>query len=143
MSAAGSNSLIIGAVLSASAAFAHLACIAAGARAYRLMGAGEQMARAVEAGKLRPTLITLAISVVLFLWSGYALGAAGVIDALPFTKVVLLAICAAYLGRAVAFPFLRSTFPENSLRFWLLSSGICLVIGLVHAYGLFTQWHTL
>jgi hypothetical protein len=107
------------------------------------MGAGEQMARAVEAGKLRPTLITLAISLVLFLWSGYALGAAGVIDALPFTKVVLLAICAVYLGRAVAFPFLRSTFPENSLKFWLLSSGICLVIGLVHAYGLFAQWHTL
>ena len=135
--------LVFGASLSAVAALAHLACIAIGAPAYRLLGAGESMARAAQAGKLEPTLLTLAIAAVLLLWAGYALGGAGVIDQLPMSKLVLPAICALYLGRAVAFPLLKSRFPENSQTFWLLSSGICLVIGLVHVYGLVSVWHTL
>ena len=58
----GAQALIIGGSLSAAATVAHLACILFGPPAYRFMGAGEKMARAVEAGKLRPTLITLAIA---------------------------------------------------------------------------------
>lgn len=139
----GAQALIIGASLSATAAAAHLACILVGAPAYRLMGAGERMARAVEAKKLRPTLVTLAISSVLLLWSAYALSGAGVIGALPLNKLALALICTIYLSRAVAFPFLRSTFPENSSTFWWVSSGICGFIGLVHAYGTFAVWHTL
>lgn len=139
----GAMFLVFGASLSAVAALAHLACIAIGAPAYRLLGAGESMARAAQAGKLEPTLLTLAIAAVLLLWAGYALGGAGVIDQLPMSKLVLPAICALYLGRAVAFPLLKSRFPENSQTFWLLSSGICLVIGLVHVYGLVSVWHTL
>ena len=129
-----------GACMSAAAAIAHLACIAIGAPAYRFMGAGERMARAVEAGKLRPTLFALAISGVLFVWAAYALGGAGIIQPLPFSGPVLTAICMVYLGRAMGFPFLRSSFPENSQRFWFVSSGICLVIGLAHLYGILSTW---
>ena len=107
------------------------------------MGAGERMARAVEAGKLRPTLVTLAISGVLLLWAAYALGGAGVIRLLPFSTLALPAICAIYLGRAVAFPLLKPAFPENSQTFWLVSSGICLLIGLLHLYGVLFVWQTL
>ncbi len=139
----GTQALLIGGSLSAAAAVAHLVCIAVGAPAYRFLGAGERMARAVEAGKLRPTLITLAVAGVLFVWAAYALAGAGLIDGLPFVKLVLPAICAVYLGRAVAFPLLKPAFPENSQTFWLVSSGVCLVIGLVHAYGVISLWSAL
>ena len=136
----GAIAFIIAACLSAAAAVAHLACIALGAPAYRVMGAGERMARAVEQGKLRPTLVTLAIAGVLLVWAAYALGGAGVIPLLPFSSIVLPCICAVYLGRALGFPLLRSTFPENSLKFWLLSSGICLVIGLLYLCVIVYTW---
>lgn len=139
----GSVSLAIAAGLSASAAVAHIFCVVIGPSAYRFMGAGEAMARAVEAGRLRPTIVTLAISAVLLVWAAYALSAAGFIDRLPLTKFVVLAIALVYLGRAFAFPLLRPAFPENSTRFWLVSSGICLVIGALHAYGLAARWSVL
>ncbi|WP_374486361.1 hypothetical protein [Zoogloea sp.] len=140
MSTFGTQALLIGGLLSAIAAVAHLACIALGAPAYRAMGPGEKMAQAAEAGKLRPTLVTLAIAAILFIWAAYALAGAGVIAPLPFTKLALTAICAVYLGRAVAFPLLKPAFPENSQTFWLVSSGICLAIGLVHVCGVIALW---
>ena len=143
MPSPGALALAIGGSLSAVAAVAHLACIVIGAPAYRFMGAGERMARAVEAGRIQPTLVTLAVAGVLFVWAGYALSGAGIISRLPLTKPMLLAICFIYIGRAVAFPLLKATFPENSETFWRVSSAICLCIGLVHAYGLALQWEVL
>jgi hypothetical protein len=137
------NPLVLGAAFSALAAIAHLACVAIGPSAYRFMGAGEKTARAVEAGKLQPTVFTLAIAAVLLIWAAYALSGAGVITRLPLTKFALLGITAVYLGRAICFPLLRPMFPENSTTFWLVSSGICLVIGLVHLYGLIARWDAL
>ena len=139
----GAQALIIGASLSAVAALAHLACIVIGAPAYRLLGAGERMALAVEAKRLRPTLVTLAISGVLLVWSAYALSGAGVIGALPLTRLALVAISAIYLARAIAFPLLKPAFPENSSTFWLVPSGICGVMGLAYDYGTFSLWRVL
>jgi hypothetical protein len=98
------------------------------------------MARAVEAGETRPTLITLAIATVLAVWALYAFAGAGVIGQLPFTNVALPAISLAYLARALGFPLLRPMFPENSTTFWLVSSGICLVLGLLYAAGAIAAW---
>ena len=137
------HALIIGGSLSFFAALAHVACIVIGAPAYRFLGAGEKMARAAEAGKLEPTLTTLAVTGVLLIWSAYAFAGAGVIGRLPFTKFVLFAICSVYLARALLFPLLKPAFPDNSQTFWLVSSGICLVIGLLHAYGVFSLWSEL
>lgn len=78
MYSAGVLALIAGGSLTALAAVAHLACIILGAPAYRLMGAGEGMARAAEAGKLKPSLISLAISAVLVVWALYAFGTVAV-----------------------------------------------------------------
>jgi len=139
----GSTALVAGAALSALAALAHLACVALGPKAYRFMGAGERMARAVEAGKLQPTLVTLAIAVVLMASATYAIAGAGLIAPLPLTKLALLGIAGVYLARGVAFPILRPAFPENSTTFWLVSSGVCLVIGLLHAFGLASRWAVL
>ena len=139
----GEQALVVGAFCSAAAAIAHLACIVSGAPAYWLMGAGERMARAVEAGKLRPTFVTLAISGVLLVWAAYALGGAGVLSLLPLSALALPGICADYLSRAFAFRLLKPAFPENSKTFWLVSSSICLFIGLIHLYGVLSVWHTL
>lgn len=139
----GPQFLIAGAVLSGAAAAAHLACIFIGAPAYRLMGAGERMALAAEAGKLQPTLVTLAIASILALWAIYALSGARVIGHLPLTKLVLAAVSIIYLARAVAFPLLKAEFPENSMVFWWVSSAICGLIGLVHAYGTLSLWEEL
>lgn len=136
----GAQSLVLAGVATTLASVAHLACIAVGAPAYRLMGAGERMARAVEAGKIKPTLITLAIASVLLVWALYAFSGAGVAPRLPFTKVALLLISAVFLARAVAFPLLKPAFPENSTTFWLVSSGICLVLGLLYAVGFAALW---
>jgi hypothetical protein len=143
MLSAGAQALVVGASLSAAAAVAHLTCIFIGAPAYRFMGAGERMARAVEAGRLRPTFVTLAIAGVLLLWSAYALSGAGVIGTLPLTRLALALACAIYLGRAVAFPLLKPMFPENSNFFWWVSSSICGFIGLLHAFGTLSLWQTL
>jgi hypothetical protein len=134
------HALIAGGTLTVIAAFAHLACIVIGPSAYRVLGAGDRMARAVEAGKRKPAVATLAIVAVLLTWALYAFSAAGVIGPLPFTGFVLPGVSAVYLARAVGFPLLKARFPENSTAFWLWSSGICLVLGLLYAFGSVHVW---
>jgi len=136
----GAQALALAGVATALASVAHLACIALGAPAYRFMGAGERMARAAAAGKIQPTLVTLAIASVLLVWALYAFSGAGIAPRLPFTQVALLLISAVFLARAVAFPFLRPVFPENSTTFWWVSSGICLVLGVLYAVGAAALW---
>ena len=140
MYSAGAQALILAGVLSSLAAVAHLACIALGGAAFRLMGAGERMARAVEAGRIQPILVTLGIAAVLSVWAAYAFSGAGVIGELPFAKLVLPGISVVFLTRAFGFPVLRPFFPENSNTFWLVSSGICLVIGALYATGTAAVW---
>jgi hypothetical protein len=140
MHSTGAQSLIAGGTITAIAAVAHLACIVFGAPAYRFMGAGERVARAAETGTVYPAIVTMAIAAVLFVWALYAFSGAGVVRPLPFTKVVLPAVCAVFLARAVGFPLLRPIFPENSTTFWLVSSGICLLLGVLYAIGTVSLW---
>lgn len=136
----GVKALALAGLLGTLAALAHLACIAIGARAYRFMGAGKRMARAVEAGKIRPTLITLAIASILLVSALYAFSGAGLAPRLPFTELVLVLISIVFVLRAFGFPLLRPMFPENSVTFWLVSSAICLVLGLLYAVGAAALW---
>ncbi|QXL85180.1 hypothetical protein [Comamonas sp. NLF-1-9] len=139
----GALALSLGGSFSLIAALAHLACIGIGPQAYRFMGAGERAARAAERGDRVLTLSTLGIAAVLALWALFAFSAAGLVVRLPLTRWVLLAVSAAYLARALAFPRLRSAFPGNSRTFWWVSSGVCLVAGALHAYGLARLWSSL
>jgi hypothetical protein len=140
MDSTGSPYLIVGAAFSAIAALLHLGAVAFGAPWYRFLGAGERMAQMAAAGRVYPTVVTLAIASILFVWSLYALSGAGVIGRLPFLRLALCAITGIYLLRAVAFVPLMTRIPGNSLTFWLTSSAICLVIGLVHLVGLRQAW---
>lgn len=135
--------LIVGAVCSAFAALAHLGCIAFGADWYRFFGAGEQMAKMAEDGHWYPTVVTLFIAFILIVWSLYALSGARVIFRLPLLRLGLVVISAIYLIRSVAFVSIMPMFPDNSLTFWLISSGITLTIGVLYAIGTFQVWSQL
>ena len=91
-------------------------------------------------GHWYPMVLTLSIVVILSGWSLYALSGAGVIRRLPFVRFGLCVITCIYLLRAVAFTPFHKYFPGNSTAFWLWSSAICLVVGLVHLVGLWQAW---
>ncbi len=134
------NFLIIGAICSAAAALAHLGCVVFGGDWYRFFGAGEQIAVLSEQGHWYPTVATSVIVSVLFIWALYALSGAKVIAKLPLLKLGLCTISGIYLLRGVAFIGIMPMFPENSLAFWLISSGICLFIGVMYAFGTYKAW---
>lgn len=128
--------LVAGALFTALAAVAHLGCIVFGAPWYRFLGAGEQMAQLDLAGHWYPTVASLVIAGMLFIWSAYALSGAGLIRRLPLLRPVLAIVTGIFLLRGIGFYFLVPYFPGNSPTFWVVSSGICLVIGTVHLIGL-------
>jgi hypothetical protein len=129
--------LIIGSVGSAIAALAHLGCIIFGGDWYRFFGAGEQMAKMADAGHWYPTVVTSIIVLVLSLWCLYGLSGAKIIFRLPLLKLGLIVISLVYLVRGVAFFAIVPMFPENSFTFWLVSSGICLTMGILYSVGIF------
>lgn len=136
-----SNKLLVaGGVISGLAAAMHLACLVVGAPLFRLMGAGEQMAQLYLAGHWYPTVITLAIATVLAGWSVYAFSGAGLLPKLPLQRTVLCAITAVYILRGVAFAPVMAYFPGNSITFWVVSSSVCLLAGIVHLFGLRQSW---
>ena len=129
-----------GATLSAVVAVLHIGCIIFGATWDRFMGAGEGMATLAERGSVRPTIITSFIVLVFIIWSLYALSGAGVISALPLLRWVLLVITSIYLLRGLLGFFLYTKPLGRTPGFWLWSSGICLVLGLIHMMGLQQVW---
>ena len=143
VAAAPNSWLALAAALSAIAGLLHLGCIVFGAPWYRFLGAGEGMARLADAGHWYPTAMAAAIAAMLFAWSLYALSGAGVIRRLPLLKPALCLITAVYIGRGIGFVLIMPAFPGNSLAFWLVSSGVCLAIGLVHLAGLRQVWSRL
>ena len=126
--------------MSGLAALLHFGCIVFGPSWYRFLGAGEEMAQLAASGHWYPTAVTLVIAIILALWSLYALSGAGVIRKLPLVRVALCIITGVYLLRGVAFVPLMPYFPGNSMSFWLISSAICLVFGVVHLVGLRQVW---
>lgn len=143
MSRSRNSFLIAGGSLSALAALLHLGCIAFGAPWYRFLGAGERMAQMDLAGHWYPTVATLVISAILLVWSLYAFSGAGVFRKLPLTRWVLCGVTAIYLARGLAFVPLMKYFPGNSTNFWIVSSAICLALGIVHLVGLRQVWSRL
>ena len=136
----GARWLVAGGALSAAASLLHLACIAGGPAWYRFLGAGEGMARAAERGEWRPALITLFIAGVLAAWSAFAFSGAGLLPRLPLLRTALVAITAVYLLRAFAVIPMALLRPTHFEAFWLWSSGIVLIYGVVHAVGLWRAW---
>jgi hypothetical protein len=136
--------LLLGGALSLAAALLHLACIVRGPDWYRFFGAGEGIARAAQRGEWRPTLITVGIAAVLFIWAGYAFSGAGLIGRLPLLRTGLVVITAIYLLRGLVL-FRPSMLgrADLSAAFLFWSSLTVLAIGLVYAIGTWRGWNTL
>jgi putative oxidoreductase len=140
--------LIVGALLSFTAAALHIGIILGGPNWYRTFGAGEAMANMAEAGLLKPALITASIAAILTIWGCYALSGAGLIVKLPLLNLALLAITLIYLVRGLA-GFLAVFYPnypvvlQNSSSFWVWSSLVCLSFGVVHLIGLIDRWSSI
>jgi hypothetical protein len=134
--------LFAGGLLSAAAAVLHMGCILGGPSWYRFFGAGEALARLAERGSPTPALYAGAIATVLWVWAAYAFSGSGVPPRLPWLRPILVAVCGVYLLRAAALPVLLAyaTGPGRSAAFFIWSSLIVLVYGLVHAIGLATSW---
>jgi hypothetical protein len=139
------NLLLISGIFSFAAAILHIGIILGGPDWYRFFGAGENMALMAEEGLLKPTIITLGIATILFIWAAYAWSAAGLLPSMPFIKLVLSTITAIYLIRGVGgivAPFATDhpQVKQNSTAFWIWSSAICLVIGMFHLMGVVSVW---
>ncbi len=133
-------------ILSFFASAMHLAIIFGGAEWYRFFGAGEVMATMAEQGLLRPTLITLCISLILAIWGIYAWSAAGMLPEFPFLRPAIYLITFVYLtrgGLGLLLPFVSDhpQIAQNSTGFWVCSSLICLAFGLVHLKGVMDKWY--
>jgi len=128
--------LITGSIFSMTAALLHFARIFVGAPMFRFLGAGNPVVQMAAKGHWYPIFVAVAVGALLSVWSLYALSGAGVMAQLPYVRTALSVITSIYLLKAVAFPLLKPTFPGNCDTFWLVSSIICLVIGLVHFSGL-------
>jgi hypothetical protein len=132
--------LLLGAICSALASLAHLGCIVFGGDWYRFFGAGEQMAQLAEQGHWYPTVVTLVISSIIAIWALYALSGAGVIFKLPLLRLGLCVISGIYVIRGLSF-FVLMPYFSNSITFWIVSSSICLFIGLMYSIGTYQTWN--
>lgn len=132
--------LVIASILSAVAALLHIGCIIFGAAWYRFFGAGEEMATLAEQGNPTPTIITSFIVLILFIWSAYALSAAGIIRKLPLIRTALILITSIYLLRGLAGLFFIKNPGANTPEFWLWSSIICIIYGMFYLIGTKQKW---
>jgi hypothetical protein len=135
-------------LLSFTASAMHIAIIFGGPSWYRFFGAGEGMAQMAEQKLLKPTLITISISMLLAVWGAYAWSGSGLVQKLPFIKVTLSTITAVYLIRGFAgliAPFVSNhpKIVQNSTSFWVWSSIICILFGIVHLKGVMDKWAVL
>ena len=137
------NLLHIAGTLTIILALLHVGCIIFGGDWYRFFGAGEQMARLAEQGDPYPTIVTSVISAALLAFAGYAFSGAGLIVKLPFRRFVLTLISLGLLCRALGFYWIMPAFPDNSVTFWLVSSGLCLLLGGCYALGLKQRWRVM
>ena len=140
---AGRHWLIGAGVLSAVAAALHVACIFGGPDWYRFFGAGERMARAAQAGSAMPAIVTLGIAAVLAIWAAYAFSGAGLIWHLPLLRTGLVTISAIYLARGLVLIPMAVLKPALITPFWIWSSLIVLIYGLVYAVGTELAWRAL
>lgn len=139
--------LLAGGLLTGIAALLHLGIIVRGPDWYRFFGAGEQMARLAERGALYPTVVTSGIAAVLGVWALYAFSGAGVVRPLPLLRPVLVLVAVVFLARGVlGVPAVLlasdayATELKGRMTFMIVSSALCLVLGLCYAVGAVGLW---
>lgn len=135
--------LILGGILSLIASLLHIGCIIFGPKWYIFFGAGEKMAQMAARGDIYPTIITSFIAAVLFFWALYGFAGAGLIPKLPFMKFCLCGISLVYLIRGLLPFIIMPFFPHITGLFWLISSLIVLIYGILYAIGTYQVWKSI
>jgi hypothetical protein len=139
----GQASLRLAGLWSLAIAVLHVGVIAAGAPAYRFVGAGEDMARLAEQGSLRPALLTGALALGFAVFAAYGFSGARLLPRLPFLKLGLLAIGTIYTLRGLLLaPQIAALtrFPGQFPTRYLLFSVAALVVGLTYLVGARLCW---
>lgn len=141
----GDRLLVLGGGLTGAASLLHVAIIFGGQDWYRFFGAGERMARLAASGSMYPPVITTGIAAVLATWALYAFSGAGLIHRLPFLRLALVLIAAIYLIRGIlGIPVVLfaddpySNQLKARMTFMMISSLICICLGLCYAVGALT-----
>ena len=143
----GDRLLVAGGSFTAVAAPLHVAIILGGPGWYRFFGACERMARLATRGSIYPALITAFIAAVLAVWALYAFSGAGLIRRLPLLRLALTSIAAVYLARGIlgvpVVLFVNDPYTNQlkvKMTFMVVSSLICVVLGLSYAIGAARLW---
>jgi hypothetical protein len=121
--------VLLAATVTCCLAVLHFALLIWGANGYRTLGAGEQMAQAAAADDWRPHAIAIGIGAALMLCAGYALSTSPLVMRTPVRPEGLLVISGGFLFRAFGAPLIKSYFPGNSRRFWIVTSLCSGVVG--------------
>lgn len=131
------------------AALLHLMMPLGGPSWYAFFGAPQRLVRMAEAGALYPIVCCIVIAAALSVCSAYAFSGAGLLPPLPLLRLGLLGIATVFLLRGVGFIVLEWLRPGSLAHvsgshgidtFLVLSSLICLLIGLAYALGLVSIW---
>jgi hypothetical protein len=149
------NSLLANPYLSAAglataiAALLHLMVPLGGPAWYAFFGAPQRLVRMAEAGALHPVVSCVVIAALLCVCSAYAFSGAGLLPPLPLLRLGLTGMAAVFLLRGVGFIALEWLRPGSLTRisgsqgidtFLVVSSLVCLLIGLAYALGLISIW---
>lgn len=132
--------LYLAALLTFVAALLHFACLYWGAAGFRFLGAGNTLVKQAEKGHWYPKAMAIGVGLILTVFSLYAFTAARGVVLLPWSKLVLSLIALALIGRGLAFPLIKSRFEGNSDLFWYVSSGACVILGSLYAYGVYSLY---
>jgi hypothetical protein len=131
------------------AAFLHLMMPLGGPAWYAFFGAPQRLVRMAEAGALYPIVCCIVIATLLVVCSAYAFSGAGLLPPLPLLRPGLTGMAAVFLLRGVGFIVLEWLRPGSLVpvsgsqgidTFLVVSSLVCLLIGLAYALGLIAIW---
>ncbi|WP_166212315.1 hypothetical protein [Cognatiluteimonas telluris] len=152
MSQATNLPLIGAGTLVLAGALVHVAIIFGGPDWYRFFGAPERIARMAAEGRWYPVVACLSIATLLSVWSAYAFAGAGLIPALPLNRTVLCLIAIILITRGLVFIPLAAWRPamlaaitnrRGGGAFLIVTSALCLLIGLGYAFGVQRAWNWL
>lgn len=133
--------LIAGGVMSALISLLHV-FLAVQPALYRHISAGveSELGRMAEQGSTPTMIATVFFAVIFALWALYAFSGARLIGPLPLLRVVLIAICAIYLLRALALlPEIDMLAHQGYPFRFVVFSSISLLAGLLYLIGLVTH----
>ena len=132
--------LILGGIASLLIALLHVT-LAIRPQIWSYFGAGE-LTQMHENGSPFTVLVSIGLALMFAIWGTYALSGAGVINPLPLLQTVLIVIGGIYILRSLMLPSeIAEVFKTgHSFRFVIMSVG-CLIVGLLHLYGILGQQH--